>query len=269
MTRFSAIRSSTLAKGDSPIFAETKIGTIPSTFPPHVAAIGAICLALAMTVGCQKPDASKANSEKNKPDATAKTTNDSPTGKPATAHEVLSRMVAAYGTATSYVDFGSARMSATADGQKLSDMTAKFSLAMVRPNKMRIRAYGAEMICDGKTLHAFVPDVPGQILARPAPKQLTMKDVQSDLVVSMNMKRGFAGGLPQVALSFGKDPLETLVRELGEPELSEPETVDGHKCYCVKLKSPDGTSTFWIDQASVASMRKARQPVRLVYAVTQ
>ena len=154
---------------------------------------------------------------------------------------------------------------AEADGKTIQDETANFSLAFVRPNKVRIRAYKAELVCDGKTLYAYVQRCARQVFSRPAPERLTMTNVQPDLVVMTAMNRGFAGGMPQIPLLFGKDPLDMLLRDLGEPELSEPGQIGGHDCYRVKFKSPDGAATFWIDQADLraAAHRLAhRTPAR-------
>jgi len=235
------------------------LATHSNTFPLRGAAIAAVCLALAMTLGCQRGESPKpkdgasepaAKSDKGDDKATPKTT-----AKPPTGREVLGRMVAAYRKASSYVDVGTVHLLAEADGKTIQNEKDDFSLAFVRPNKLHIRAYKAELVSDGQQLHAYVRYVPGQILSRPAPKRLTMTNVQPDWAVRMAMTQGFAGGMPQIPLLFGRDPLDLLLRDLGEPELSEPGQIGGHDCYRVRLKGPDGVATFWVDQKSYVLRR--------------
>ena len=232
-----------------------------NTFPLRGGAIVAVCLALVMMVGCQKGDSTKskpqpaANSEKSEASPTATTTNDSPTIKSLTAREVLNRMIAAYRKASSYVDVGTVRFVAEADGKTIHDETDNFSMALVRPNKVHIRAYKAELVCDGKTLYAYRRDLPGQVLSRAAPEQLTMTNVQPDLVVNTGMMEGVAGGMPQIPLLFDDKAFDMFLRELGEPEMSEPGKIDGHDCYRLKFRPPNGEATFWIDQQSYVLRR--------------
>ena len=111
------------------------------------------------------------------------------------------------------------------------------------------------MVCDGRTLYAYVSDVPGQVFSRPAPERPTIVNLQPDKVVAIAMHRGIAGGLPQMALLLAPDPLNMLVRNLGEPELADSKPAGGHNCYRVNFKGPDGTTTFWIDQQTYVLRR--------------
>ena len=106
------------------------------------------------------------------PEATAKAAQEQPepAAKPTTGRQVLERMIAAYRKASSYADQGTVHMLAEADGKKIRDVTAKFSLALDRPNKVRLEAYGARLVCDGKRLFAAVDDLPGQVLLTDAPR---------------------------------------------------------------------------------------------------
>ena len=164
-------------------------------------------------------------------------------------------MAAAYRKASSYADMGTAHLLAEADGRKIEDESTKFLVAFVRPNKIHLQAYAAELVCDGKKLYAYARNVPDQVLVRPAPPRLTMKNVLPDRVVAVEMNRGFAGGLPQLALLLGDDPLDALLRDFEEPQLSESGEIQGRQCYRVKLKGRDGTATFWIDQETFALRR--------------
>ena len=238
------------------------IGIRSNVFSPCGAAVGVICLALAMTIGCQRSESPKSKESESKPEARSEKGSDKDTpktaAKPTTGREVLGRMLEAYRNASSYSDIGTACLSASIEGQKVPDQTIKFSLAFVRPNKVRIQAYGAEVICDGKKLYGCVPYLPDQVLVRPAPEQLTIRTAQPDFLIAdaMNgMNRGFAGRLPQIAFLFGKEPLDAMLAGLDDVELAKPGEIDGHECYRVKLNGPDGVATFWIDEKSFVLRR--------------
>lgn len=237
------------------------------------AAIAVIALGLATMFGCQPGGTTKPKEPPAKPakQSAQGGTKETPTtdAKSITGLEVLGRMVAAYHNASSYVDVGTVRMLAEADGKTVQDETVNFSLAFVRPNKLRIRAYGAEVVSDGEKLYAYRRDIPGQIFSRAAPEQLTIRNVQPDLAVTMALTQGFAGAMPQVPLLFGKDQLDGLVRDLGEPELAEPGQIGGRDCYRVKLKGPDGIATAWIDQKTYVLRRMVLPTDSLRKAMSQ
>ncbi len=223
-------------------------------------ALPAIVLMMALAAGCQRGETAKSKESQaatsTKPAAEEKTEPQSPKrGASLTGRQVLDRMAAAYAKASSYADQGKASLLIEADGQKVKDETADFSVAFVRPNKIHLHAYGAELVCDGRKLYAYVGDMPDQVMVRPAPPQLTLRNIQPDLVVAMTMNRGFAGGLPQLLLLFDKDPLKGLLQDLEEPVLDDPGQIDGRDCYRVKLKGAEGVATFWIDQKTYALRR--------------
>jgi outer membrane lipoprotein-sorting protein/peroxiredoxin len=274
MTRLYAIRSNIFrvcfgwGRWDSPICAQAKIGTIP---------LAVLCLALVMTTGCQQSETPKGNAKGKESvsqpvdkagNETAPKTTDG-TAKQLSARDVLSRMIAAYRKASSYRDLGSARLYAEADGKPIQDETVNFSLAFVRPNKLRFHAYKAELACDGKKMFAYVSDVPGQIFSRPAPERLTFRNVQPDRAVAVAMNRGFAGGLPQIQFLFGEDPLKTLLADLGEPELADAGQIGGRDYYRVKFKGADGETTLWIDRDNYVLRRVALPTDALRDALSQ
>jgi outer membrane lipoprotein-sorting protein len=243
-------------------------------FPPHGAAMTALCLALAMMLGCQPGESAKSKKPVSKAAAASDKPNKEddkapPAAKPTNGREVLARMVDAYKKAASYIDYGVVRRVVEADGKAVQDETAKFSLAFVRPNKLRFRAYDAELVCNGKTMFAYVKDTPGQVFNRPAPERMTMRNVLPDWAVMMAMNTGFAHGMPQIPLLLDKEPLKMLVGDEGQPELSEPGEIDGHACYRVKVNNPDGVATFWIDEETYVLRRIVMPTERLRELMSQ
>ncbi len=212
-------------------------------------------LVLAVSIGCKpggpaktagpNPSETAADSATDTPEPAAKPSEP----KPTTGRQVLERMVAAYRKATSYADQATVHMQAEAEGRKVQDMTAKFSLALVRPNKVRVEAYDGQLVCDGKRLFAAVTDLPGQVLLTDAPPRLTLRSVYRDWRLTKALTEGFAGGMPQVILMLADDPLDALLHGADEPMLSEASQIGDHNCYRVKInRDLVGTTTFWIDQ---------------------
>ena len=122
-------------------------------------AVAWLAAALACLGGCgsdQSPEADDA--EGGKPGSgTAKNgagqTDPSGKAKPSAAsteaRRVLEAMVAAYQEAPSYADTGSVRLHAKR-GEEVIDQKADFSVTFARPNKLRVHAYLAAAVCDGK-----------------------------------------------------------------------------------------------------------------------
>ena len=220
----------------------------------HIAAI-VVCLGLAISLGCSRGDSSK---EKESPesDADAQVEKKLPPQKPKplTGREILQRMVAAYQNATSYSDHGQVRLRAVVGGRDM-DLAAPFSMALVRPDKLRLEAYQAMVVCDGTTFFAAIKDIPDQVLQRPASGRLSIGSLVTDPMLAEAWSQGFGGAMPQVLLLLGKDPLKNLLSDTKEVAVSEPGEIDGRACYRLRIKRPEGTATFWIDQKTFVLRR--------------
>lgn len=179
---------------------------------------------------------------------------DAPKGKPQTAMDVLNRMVEAYRNASSYVDAGSVRLTGKIAGKDI-EQTMDFSVAMERPDKIRIQSYLGIAVCNGKNLYGGVQSLPDQVLVKSAPGQLTPETIFSDRFLTNALCNGIAGAPPQVMLLLGKDPLKGILADAETPELGEPNQIEGRDCYLVNVKRSDGTAVFWIDQETFALLR--------------
>jgi peroxiredoxin len=241
----------------------------------------AVGLALAIAAGCERGETAKPK-DVARPEATPKQDQEKETlpatpaeqpretprdGQPQPAapqakpgprlsgREVLERMVAAYRKAPSYSDAGAVRLLAESGNDKLIDQTTPFSVAMERPNKLRLQCYQVSLICDGQTLHAALERVPNQVLARPAPAKIDMKVFRIDPNLAMSIG-DFAGPPPQLLLLLSDDPMRDLLRGADEPVLAEPsQTEDGRDCYRVRIDWGKGAATFWIDQQTLVLRR--------------
>ena len=186
------------------------------------ASMAVVLAAVLLAVGCSKP--SEPSKEKlAELEAAARRADEAPPAeepeaKPKTGREVLDRMVAVYRKASSYADAGTVRLLAEAEEQKI-DQKANFSVSLVRPNKVRLQAYQAMLVCDGTKLRAAIDDVPGQVLVKQAPGKLSLKTIYSDRILATALS-GFAGPLPQAMLLLADDPLKAMLRDAEEPALA-------------------------------------------------
>jgi thiol-disulfide isomerase/thioredoxin len=218
-------------------------------------ALLAACLALAIAVGCHRETPSGPKGPTPVEQAAQSKEAGQDKSKPTTGRDVLNRMVAAYRKASSYADAGTVRLLAESDGRKVREETANFSCALLRPNKLRMQAYDAMLVCDGQKCFAAIEGLPGQVVLKQAPTSLSMRTLDSDPVLIRAMTQGFGGGMPQPVLLMADDPLKALLPGNEEPVLSETGQIEGRDCYRVKVTWPEGVATLWIDKESFVLRR--------------
>jgi peroxiredoxin len=169
-----------------------------------------------------------------------------------TAQQILKRLLETYRGAKSYADEAVVRLHYVQQGQGV-DQEWKSSVRLARPNKLALDAFQAVVRCDGRELRARIEDpltgnVDNQVLVRPAPKELALKDLASDPllydIIASRLRRQpiqlelllESSGL---AAAFGKD---IACQRL------EGGVTDGRDCFRVEVPSPGGAFVFWIDQ---------------------
>lgn len=211
------------------------------------------CLLLYGTLGCRRSTYSSSSQS-----------------APASGSEVLERMLAAYRQAETYQDGGQVRLSFKRQQPKQGDdaevnQSWDYSVALERPNKLRMHVYQAVAVCDGKQLHATLDfeQVAGQVLTRSAPEKMKSSDVYgSDPLLAGVLHEGGAAG-PPVVLSFLLDDaaLAPVLEGAGKPKLLAPEKIDDRSCYRVEVERPDGRLVFWVDQKSYV-LRRLEYPTK-------
>ncbi len=171
-------------------------------------------------------------------------------------------MVAAYRAATSYADQATVRIQASLGDQKV-DQAVDYSVALVRPNKLRLQVYQGVAVCDGSQLWAFTQELPKQVLNRPAPEKLSFEDLLSDEMFASALTQGpsqtFSWVPVQLLLLWAEDPLKTILYQAQEPVLLGTGTIDGRECYRVDVTRPEGKNVLWIDAES-SVLRRVELP---------
>ncbi len=176
------------------------------------------------------------------------------------AMDVLRRMQQAYRDAKSYADNGRL-IHRIRQGNERVDDQVDFSVAFVRPNKLRLHIYQATVVCDGQQLWATIGDLPDQVLKAEAPEALDLADLYERPVLGDVLRGGIVGPSLQLGLLLDEDVLPQILEGAEPPRLLSPESVGGANCYRVLLKRPDGDLTFWIDQQTFV-VRKVIFPTR-------
>ena len=166
--------------------------------------------------------------------------------------QILQRLLESYRGAKSYSDEAVVRLRFVQNGQP-HDQQWPSSVRFQRPNQLALDAFQATVRCDGSELRATIEDEPtgnidGQVLVRPAPKEIALKDLASDpllydILASQLRRQPIQLELllesTGLAAAFGKD---IACRRLAD------DAVDGDNCFRIEVPSPGGAFVFWIDQ---------------------
>ena len=170
------------------------------------------------------------------------------------AREVLEKMAAAYQKASTYQDVGVIIQRADVDGKPV-DRKVPFSVAMVRPNKLRLAVYQAQVVVNGEQMFAAIEDLPDQQLLKDAPPQITPEAIYADEILKQTLTTGIVGPPITLTLLLEKAPLAAILKDAKEPVLGKSEEIDDRMCYRVDVEMPTGTGTFWIDRESFVLRR--------------
>lgn len=169
-----------------------------------------------------------------------------------TANEVLARLLKTYRGAKTYSDNGLVTLRFQQDGQQFGEQSP-CSVKFVRPNKLALRAFQATIVCDGKQLRAVIDDpttgnVDGQVLQRPAPKDLKLSDLASDGLLYDILSSKLRRQPVQLELLLESSGLASAFDQNIACRLLDDGTFDGHECYRVEVPSPGGPFVFWVDR---------------------
>lgn len=210
-----------------------------------------LCVGLSLLSTACRPASNQSGSQDNASSGDAKT--------------LLERMRAAYREAPAYRDQGVLRLRYRQGGTPIVD-EAPFSFRAVRPNKIRLRAYGLTVACDGKQFKAKVDDkasnnLDGQFVVRAAPETLTLQGLYSDAVLRDAVLGGMGRQPLPLELFFGDMPLDAVFPPTVAKRMLPSDECDGRPCRRVEAVTAEGSFVFWIDAQSFV-LRRLEYPVR-------
>jgi thiol-disulfide isomerase/thioredoxin len=157
----------------------------------------------------------------------------------------LAELVDRYQRTATYQDAGELRF--LVDGAPQDEFRSiPFSVAIERPNKIRIHALDTMSVADGQRLQSIVQSLPGQVLVQTCPAKLSLSAIQSDEMLAQAMHGQLDVELPQLVLLLGDEPLTMLARDCTASQLSDSE-FQGKKCRRIALVGPAGKGVCWIE----------------------
>ncbi len=162
--------------------------------------------------------------------------------------ERLDELAARYRNAATYQDAGELRF--LVDGAPEDEFRSlPFSVALERPDRVRIHALDTTSVSDGKRLTSMVQSLPGQVLVRDCPEQITLESIAADEMLRDAMRGQLQVDMPQLQLLAAADGIATLTRDATPTQLADSEFM-GRKCWRIALEGPTGRAVMWIDQQS-------------------
>lgn len=165
---------------------------------------------------------------------------------PQSAASLLEQMVEKYQKLSSYEDAGELHlMLEDPDGQKQESPPIPFSVALERPNKIRVHSLQASIVTDGKQLRATAETLENQVLLQPCPERPTAATLLADPMLAAAAQGQIDAVMPQIVLLLEKNPIQALGGG-GEPRNLEDGEIHGEKCHRVAIDGLQGTSVFWI-----------------------
>ena len=198
---------------------------------------------LAAVAGCQRPETELPVAAINAQPVSAKT-------KPADAAAVLRELAATYQKAKTYEDAGALRVTAESpDGQKQQSPPMPFSVALERPNKIRVHSLQASVVADGSKLYASSDSLENQVLVQPCPKTLTVAEIFGDELLVESARAQLGVLPPQLELLLNPKAIESLTLDATLEILADAE-YDGESCRRVAAKGAGGTAVWWISPKS-------------------
>jgi hypothetical protein len=199
------------------------------------------------------------------------------TGQPAaavTADALMQSTVDAYKSAAAYQDQGVVRLRYRRNGRTFED-EAPLSISWRSPNCVHVQAYQVRVACDGEHFlarmqDAATGDLDGQIIERPAPAKLTLRELYDyDEILSAAFRQGLIGYPPQLDLLLDEQPLAALRGDQAIRRLLDPSNIDGRTCSRIGIDTPDGRFVLWVDQASHAVRRIEYPPAAFAPEMAQ
>jgi thiol-disulfide isomerase/thioredoxin len=167
------------------------------------------------------------------------------------ASDILGRMVHAYHVALNYADDAQLRIAIRRDGQSPGDPDPLHaSVLFTRPNKLHVEYFDARTTVDGKKIRASVSSVPQQVLELDAPEKLGISNLFLGEAFNECLSNGPSGFPIQLVLLLDDNALAALFPDGATGEVLPRAPFDGHDCLRVKVQTPAGPCTYWIDDTS-------------------
>ena len=177
---------------------------------------------------------------------------------------MLRQLLKTYREAKSYSDNGEVVLRFRQSGELIGEKW-KSAVKFERPNRLFVEALPGhhrlrwERNCGGGLKMKQTGDIDGQILVRPAPKELKLKDLAADPLLYDILSAQIRRQPIQLELLLESQGLASAFRGEVACKLLEDAAVDGQLCRRVEVPSPGGSFVFWID-VKTSLLRRLEYP---------
>ncbi|HEX3727630.1 MAG TPA: redoxin domain-containing protein [Pirellulales bacterium] len=162
---------------------------------------------------------------------------------------LLQQLAGTYQKAATYEDAGELYVEVeTATGEKQHSQPMPFSVAFVRPDKVRVQSLQATIVADGQKLYATSDGLEDEVLEIACPKPLTMDNLFSDALLIQSARGQINTPIPQLELLLNDQAVQVLT-DGSKLALLDDAELDGQPCTRVAAEGKNGTSVFWISNA--------------------
>jgi thiol-disulfide isomerase/thioredoxin len=164
---------------------------------------------------------------------------------PQSPRQRIDALAARYAQAKTYQDAGELRF--LVEGAPEDEFRSiPFSVALERPNRIRLHVLDTTTVADGQLLRSMVQSLSGQVLSRPCPAVLTLESIRGDELLDKAMQGQLDVRPPQLDLLLERRVAERWLRDATPTQLADSE-FQGKKCRRIALAGPAGKSVLWID----------------------
>lgn len=184
---------------------------------------------------------------------------------------ILDKMTSAYQNARTYRDLGEIILRWKQNGQTRERRTV-YRTNFQRPNGLLLEVGQTQILANGKLLCAYTPEMPGLILQKPCPKEISLFDFLSEpeiywAVTEVESSR-FCNLPPPLVLLMSPNPLATFLYQ-GDPNvqtqlvLLESGKIGENECFRIAIEKNDEESIFWIDNQTFV-LRRVELPSQII-----
>lgn len=184
---------------------------------------------------------------------------------------ILDRMISAYQNARTYRDLGELVLHWKQNG-KLHERRTAYRTNFQRPNGLLLEVGPMQILANGKLLCAYTPEMPGLILQKPCPKELSLFDFLSEPEIFWSLTEvessRFCNLPPPLIFLMCPDPLATFLYQ-GDPNaqaqlaLLDSGKIGENECFRISIQKKDEESIFWIDSQTFI-LRRVELPAQII-----
>lgn len=184
---------------------------------------------------------------------------------------ILDQMISAYQNARTYRDLGELVLQWKQNGKSYERRTV-YRTNYKRPNALLLEVGQTQILANGEVLCAYTPEMPGLILQKPCPKEVSLFDFLSEPEIFWSLTEvessRFCNLPPPLIFLMSPDPLATFLYQ-GNPNaqtelaLLDSGKIGENECFRISIQKKEEESIFWIDSQTFV-LRRVELPSQII-----